>query len=235
MKVEEIYNPRIHRAPIKMNTNMPIKKNEYFKPYSTYENATLISGGPGSGKTSLIIDNLTHKNGLFYQVFNRIYIFSPSMHTLNHTINLDKDRFFTTFDIEALKQIVEEQAQCTRDGIERHILIIIDDMMAEITNVLGNEVLTKIICNRRHLQLDIIVITQTFNSVKLILRKNFSHIISFKCANREFDALRSEVGRFNVEEWRQLLNKTLIDKHDFLMFWESNIYKNFNELKIIDK
>jgi hypothetical protein len=234
MKITEKKNERIHLGHIKMSRNSPIDKNQGIDFYDKYEQATLVSGPPSSGKTSLIIHQLTSRKGILRGIFDKIYIFSPSLSTIQKSIELPPDQLISSFDVEKLEQILMEQKARTDNGEHDYqVCLIFDDLMADVVREGMSSSFMKLILNRSHYHIDIIVIVQTYNSVPLMIRKAFSNVIQFKTNNlRELENINSEIVGMKQQDWNYLVKQTMVDKHDFLLFNNSNIYRNFNRLII---
>jgi GTPase SAR1 family protein len=233
IQITEKPNKKIKLSGVKMNTNHPIPNNEG-TPFPNYGFCLGVCGVPNSGKTSLIISQMTNSGGLFYKKFHRIYIFSPSLHSIEKEIHLPDEQIFDTFSIEALESIIEAQKEAinSEEGMDE-VLIIFDDMIADIMKTNSKDII-KMVLNRRHLHLSLIFTTQVFNKIPLFLRKNFSDIILFRTTNtRELETVRDELTQLNRQEYVQLIKFAFEKQHDFLMFSNTGkIYRNLNELQI---
>jgi ATP-dependent Clp protease ATP-binding subunit ClpA len=89
----------------------------------------LIIGRPGYGKTSLI-NSLVCKTGkCFNRKFDRVYIWSPSMITMEGDPYelISEDQKFETANFENIQGVLDE----IKDSGEK-ILFILDDVIADI-------------------------------------------------------------------------------------------------------
>jgi GTPase SAR1 family protein len=263
LKIEEVLNKKIQIKPIKMNTNGLIPNGQ--EPFKTYNFALLVVGQPNSGKTSFVLDQLTRSarldvpEGLFYKKFNQVFIFSPSLNTVDKPLPVPKEQIFTEYDPEILQSIVNNQQEDYENVKEinkeidefnkdaspkdkkphethNQILVILDDMMTEISKDKSKS-FTRMLMNRRHLCISIICISQVFNRIPSKLRKGFSDVVIFNTKNRkETDSIRDELTAFNPNEFKQLIENTLIEQHDFLLFktFSNKIYRNLNLLNITE-
>lgn len=234
MNIVEIPNKKVKIKKIQMNTNPPIPDNTG-KVFEYYSFCIGVFGKPQSGKTSLIIDQLTRPHGMFYRKFNRIYIFSPSLHSVKKKINIPDEQKFTTFDLSEVQKIVDNQLETIRNTPEEidEVLIIFDDLMMEIKKSGSDETLSRIVNNRRHCHLSCIFIQQTYNSIPAIIRRNFSDVIIFNTNSElELESVRKELTKFNKKEFKEITKFAYESPHDFLLFRIGQIFRNFNELKI---
>lgn len=248
---------------MKMNRNPPIPNG--VPPFDRYGFALLVCGIPNSGKSSFVFDQLTRPkagdtpSGLFYRKFHKVYIFSPSTHTIGRKLNVPEDQIITEFDTERIEKIIEDQ-EADRKEVEemnreideenkelpksrqkdheviQQALLIFDDMMSDIAKD-KSKVFMRMLMNRAHLGLTVICMTQVFNRIPSRLRKGFSDVILFKTKNRkELDSIGEELTAFNPKEYKQFIADTLIDQHDFLLFktYSDEIYRNLNPLIIKD-
>lgn len=237
MEIKEIVNKKIKLKPIKMNTNAKIPDG--VAPFDRYNFAMMVVGRPGSGKTTMIINQLTDKGGMFYKKYNKIFIFSPSLNTIQKQIHLPPEQIINEFDIKKLYEIIEKQKEEIEEDSDEEltqVLLIFDDMLADLSKDTSKE-LMKIIYNRRHLGLSIIMTTQVLNKIKASMRKAFSDIVFFNTSNnQEHECFREECTNFTKDEYRTFREMAFVEPHDFIMCRLSNgkLFRNFNEL-IINK
>lgn len=260
IKITEQINKEIKLKSVKMNTNANILNGQ--KPFDKYNFALLVCGAPNSGKTSFVIDQLTRRKhldipeGIFYKKFHKVFIFSPSLNTIEKDLGVPSDQIYQEFDTNIIQNIINEQQEdfkeidklnkeidkenkVTRGKKKEHhenqqILVIFDDMMSEIAKDKSKSFM-KMVMNRRHIAVSVICISQIFNRIPSKIRKGFSDIIIFTTKNRkELDSIKDEITSFNPNEFKQLIESTLVEPHDFLLFKtnSNDIYRNLNKLTI---
>lgn len=243
-----------------MNTNPPIPNGQ--PPFERYNFALLICGQPNSGKSSFFYDQLTRPkhletpSGLFYKKFHKVYIFSPSTHTLGRKLFVPEDQIYKDFDVEALGAIIEDQErdyeEVRQANIEieaynkehkgkkeelqtpQQVLIVFDDMMADIAKD-KSKTFMRMLMNRRHLGISVVCMTQVFNRIPARLRKGFSDVMLFKTKNRkELEAIREELTSFNPKEYEELIDATLQNQHDFILLktYSNDMFRNLNPLVV---
>ena len=134
----------------------------------------LISGKPASGKTSLILNLITKKNKCYNRKFDRIYVFSPSLITMNGDPfgDLPDDQLFADLKLPDLENVLED----IRDSGEK-ILFIMDDVVNDMKNAGVLTMLNKMLMNRRHLagaggSCSFIITTQVYNKIPITIRKS---------------------------------------------------------------
>jgi hypothetical protein len=113
--------------------------------------AMLIVGKPGMGKTSLIISLICKQGKCFNRKFDRVFIWSPSL------ITMDEDPFELVPPEQKFEEATLENIQGVLDEIKssgEKILFILDDVIADIRGKgkgATENLLQKIFFNRRHL------------------------------------------------------------------------------------
>ena len=146
----------------------------------------LISGKPASGKTSLILNLITKKNKCYNRKFDRIYVFSPSLITMNGDPfgDLPDDQLFADLKLPDLENVLED----IRDSGEK-ILFIMDDVVNDMKNAGVLTMLNKMLMNRRHLagaggSCSFIITTQVYNKIPITIRKTATQIILYSTKNK---------------------------------------------------
>ena len=204
--------------------------------------AMLIIGRPGYGKTSLI-NSLVCKTGkCFNRKFDRVYIWSPSMITMDGDPYemIPDDQKFETANFENIQGVLDE----IKDSGEK-ILFILDDVIADIRGKGKGDVenlLQKIFFNRRHLagyggSVSIIATSQTYNKVDPKLRKTCSHLIQYKPQKKEIENIYDDMITLPKKEFMDVLRFIYKNKHDFMYLNlqeedTKQIHKGFNQLII---
>ena len=205
--------------------------------------AMLIVGKPGMGKTSLILSLVCKQGKAFNRKFDRVYVFSPSLITMEDDPFelIPDDQKFETANYENITQLLGE----IKDSGEK-ILIIFDDVIADIRGKGRGEVenlLQKIFFNRRHLagaggSVSIIATSQTYNKIDPKLRKTASHLVFYENKQKkEIESIFEEVILIPKKEYYDALRYIYDKKHNF-MYLDTTlpdnrmIHKNFNQLVI---
>ena len=215
---------------------------------NTYNHCMMITAKPKQGKTTLIYNLLTKQRGAspYYHKFDKIYIFSPSMKTIDDDPfeNLADEQKFATMDMPSLMRVHDEIVDCGE-----RILIIADDVVMDIAKDKDvNKLLTKMMMNRRHIcgknddgdgaGLSMWITTQVFNKMPRPIRATASHHIIFKTSNKkELATIYDELILLDKKDFEVLLRYVYGDKFNFLYIntdedFEKQYHKNFNQLRL---
>ena len=204
--------------------------------------AIIIVGRPGFGKTSLI-NSLVCKSGKnFNRKFDRLFIWSPSM------ITMEGDPYEMIPDEQKFEEATLENIQGVLDEIKdtgEKVLFIFDDVIADIRGKGKGAIenlLQKIFFNRRHLagaggSVSIIATSQTYNKIDAKLRKTASHLIQYKPQKKEIENIYDDMITLPKKEFMDALRYIYKKKHDFMFLdlqqeESKQIHKNFNQLII---
>ena len=111
-------------------------------------------------------------------------------------------------------------------------LLILDDVGASLKNNDIQQTMKKIIFNRRHLKVHIVMLLQSFTSCPLTIRKLFTNVFMFKPSKKEFEILFDELFEQQKEYALQIMKFVYQEPHDYLMLNvdSQRMYKDFNEI-----
>jgi hypothetical protein len=231
MKVNIIKNKKIIIQGIKNSNDNKLDVDYPLMNWSNF--FTLFAGLPGSGKTSMIINLLMSKKfKSYYKVFDKIYYFNSSIHTLPDKFLklLNPERIYTS--LNDLEQVLNECAES-----QEMSLIVIDDLVFELKDY--QSALTRLAMNRRHLYCSIFLITQKINSVPLSIRGQIDSIFIWKKSldNKKeklalFDNYIADLDKDEFEFLVKLYSRKEADQHDFLYInkRENKYFYNFDEI-----
>lgn len=224
------------------------------QPCPAKSSAIYIVGEPGSGKSSLMTAMLYQRktkkkpniNRIYYRFFDKIYLISPSLHTLNlEKLKLNPDRMSNRYSDELLTDILEEM----KEDENENNLIIVDDSIRDISR--KDKKFASCVLNRRHCTqneskdgqagLSIWVTSQAYKLMPLHLRVNFSDYILFRTDKKsQRDAIRDELmADLNKEQQDEVFKLAWQNKYDFLLIkgcepTENRYYKKFSKIVIKD-
>ena len=217
----------------------PIDIPEYKYKNSKYEMmpslpARMLAVASSTGGKTVLIQNLILK--IYRGSFERIYIFSPSVHVddtwkavkkyIKETMKVDDEKekiYFEEYDPIALKKIIETQHKVieyqkkNKDKNLFSILIIIDDFADDPKFVRYSNLLHGLFTRGRHNAMSVILSTQKYNVLAPIIRLNASALFVFRLKNM------NEVNAF-LEE-----NSALVDKKTlYEMYQQAVNYKPYS-------
>jgi hypothetical protein len=250
MHFKEIINEHLKLNKIKMNTDH-VLCDKLIAPLSGIRSGDfiIIAGYSGSGKTNLNINLLSNKSWKGKKqslkgCFHNMYICSPSLHTLKDNIFEDIDDEYKTdslthdfldFIIEDTDRQIEEQ----EDEPELN-LVCFDDIGDEIRADKKLETkLNKIISNRRHRNITIILILQQLKQAPPKARSNMSHLITFKPKSvAEQETVYEYFGK-PKKHMHEIFNYFFKEPHDFCWIDCSlrdtgnfKFYRNYNQIEL---
>jgi hypothetical protein len=178
------------------------------KPLPKKSFCMYIVGKPGSGKTNLWVSMMLSKCPKYYRkYFDKTFLVSGSLDTLPKRVYSGKTGVPEDQQYREINDgIVETILSSLREGDNTNNLLILDDVIKDITN---STTLSHVFLNRRHITHDkeqegsgglaIMVISQVYNLLPLQFRKACDHVILFKTENqKEINWIMSEL-MFDLE------------------------------------
>ena len=238
MKIEEQEN-KFHITPPVLTYDKPLCESIPSILPNKHHFLSIV-GSPGSGKTSTMVSLLTSTgdNKAYRKVFEKIYFVMPpnSRASLANKIfeKHDPEKIYDELTPEVLKDIYERIKTEASEGYNS--LIVLDDVGASLKIKANEELLKKIIWNRRHLKTSIWSLQQTYTSMPLTIRKSISHIIitGLPKNKKEYLSVFEELIHMNKDEADQIATYVFQNKHDslYIDIESGHIYRNYNRLKL---
>jgi flagellar biosynthesis regulator FlaF len=197
-----------------------------------------VVGRPGSGKTSLSISLMTQKDPKIYKkTHHHMIILMPqnSINSLkkNPFKQLPEENFYEELNDATIENIYEKVNGYSKDN--EKTLLFIDDMTADLKkSKYVIDTLKKLVFNRRHLKLNIIITAQSYNNIPLDLRKCITSIIIFKPPKKELEILFQELIENKKDLFLDIMKMVYTDKHNFLFINvpSQKMFRNWDELII---
>ena len=209
-------------SQVNLNRDNPFPKSNFY---------WIISGGAGSGKTSLLLNMLKIpvEDGGFRKFFNNIFLISPTSR-LDPKLEplckeLERDgKCFEELNDEIISEIMDRIRQFNEDfkedeknkGKKPNSLVILDDCLASLPKSQKKSKLHKLIISRRHLKTSIVCLTQKYNAVPTLHRSNANVISFFPSMNKkEENSLMDDI---SVDEkiFRPILDFSTDEPFSFL-------------------
>ncbi|KAJ1641443.1 hypothetical protein T492DRAFT_831306 [Pavlovales sp. CCMP2436] len=194
-------------------------------------------GPPRSDKTSLSTALLTQTAPKVYNgVFDHVWLFVPatSFVSMSDSPFKNHDKVNHELNKGTLDDVIAKLETASKK--KQNSLIIIDDFMSSLKENTLRSALEKLISNRRHLRVSVWVISQTFRSIPLTLRKLISALFLFRVSNlRELESIRDELVPRDKMEFQALYNHVFTpgaDSHQFMFLdiGSALIYNKFAKI-----
>lgn len=247
MPIKVIENEKPKLPHIKMTCDEAIdeklEKIPAVKQCFSKNNVTLISGGMGSGKTTLTLQLM---RGVIKNCYEFIYFLIPSQSF--HSIPEKEQKYLKKslvddegestiiheFDEDVLGDLYEKILDNANNGWKS--LIIIDDYGAEFKRKPIELALKRIILKNRHLKCSLWLLTQNYYMMGKGLREIVNNIIMFNSSKSMNQKLFQEQLDIKEDQFNEVM-RLLPTRHDYLLINLNykKIYHNWNEIVVEDK
>ena len=114
-------------------------------------------------------------------------------------------------------------------------ILFIDDQTASLkSSMYIQEILKKLVYNRRHLKLNIIITAQSYCNIPLDLRKTITNLILFKPSKKEFEIVFDELFESKKDIVSKIMKIAYTEKHNFLFLNipSQRLFVNWDEILI---
>ena len=140
---------------------------------------------------------------------------------------------YEELDSKTISTIYERLLESSAEN--ENTLLILDDVGASLKNNDVQQIMRRIIFNRRHLKVQILILLQSYLSCPLTVRKLFTNVFMFKPSKKEFEVLFDELFEQKKEYALEIMQYAFQEPHDYLMLNvdSQRMFKKFDEL-IID-
>ena len=197
---------------------------------------TCLIGKPGQGKTSFAIAMITQKTPKIYRkTHHHVLIIMPANSIGSLKKNpfkcLPDDNIYHELNDNTINQIYNRIDDASKN--DEKTLLFIDDCTSDLKKTkFIMEVLKRLIFNRRHLKLNIIITSQSYVNLPLDLRKNISNLILFKPSKKEFQLVFDELVETKKELFQDVMKISYDEPHNFLFLNVNSqrMFKNWDEL-----
>ncbi len=214
---------------------------------STYNHYWIITAKPRQGKSTYLMNLIAKQNKAspYNKKFDRVYIFSPSMKTIDDDPfeSIPEEQKYSELNVENLSNVYSE----VKDSGER-VLFILDDVVNDLKDKDTERLLTKIAMNRRHIcgkneegdsaGISMWQTTQIFNRIPRPLRASASHYTIFKTTNKkELDTIYDELILMDKPDFKRLLDFVFDEKFNSLYIntdedFTKMYHKNFDRIEV---
>lgn len=182
------------------NISLLSNMNKYF--------AAAVVGSPGSGKTSLVYSLISSPQA-FKQVFDKIYIFMPpnSRASLGDNVvldTIDPSQIYDELNIQTLEEVFSIVERNRENNLKS--LIVFDDVQGDFKGR-TEKLLIKMVQNRRHNKLSMILIAQNYNTIPKKARAGLSDLFLFNITPAEWEHVHKEhAGYINQQTISAIIN-----------------------------
>ena len=202
---------------------------------------TALIGKPGSGKTSWLISTLTGKGKkkVFRKVFEHVLLVMPSSSRNSMKKNPFKkhpeEKMYEELTMDTTESIYGRLLTSAEN--KEKTLLVLDDVGASLKNKDIQKVLRKIIYNRRHLKVHIVMMVQSYISIPKEIRKLITNCIMFKPSKIEMVNFTEELCERKKDKAIEIMNFAYTKKHDYIFLNVENqkMYRNFDEIILHDE
>lgn len=240
MKIQEIKGNndlQVKKIDFVCDGGIHEKLNNYdFTKQFNKHSFTYIVAPPQSGKSNLI-QNLFKQKQLLKKCYHHIFYVCPSSSSLKDDVfnKLPENQRFLELNLETLESI---KNRCESYDKDEKAIIVLDDVAKELKNIDLYKLFLRIIANRRHIGggVSIIVISQVYNLLPLVLRKMVNNLIILNPRMKEFTLMNDEYFNLDHKNIKKIKEFFFDAKYNFMMYCpDENIYfKNFNKV-IVDE
>lgn len=182
-----------------------------------------LIGGPGSGKSSLLL-SLFRSRHYYKKKFTNIYLIIPEnsfTSVVDHPFE-GHDKVYHDLNESILENIYEELMDIKKECLEEDLplegsCLIIDDFASELKNSSLITMLKRFCTKSRHLSCSIIFTLQAYNLFPLVLRKMLTNISLFKPKNKsEVESIRKELINLSDNDTNELFNYVFDKEYNHL-------------------
>ncbi len=196
-----------------------------------------VIGRPASGKSSMTISLITQKTPKIYKKTHHHVLIMMPQNSINSLKNnpfkqLPEENFYDELNDATITSVYDKVNEWSAK--DEKTLLFIDDMTADLKkSKTVIDTMKRMIYNRRHLKLNLIITAQSYVNIPLDVRKNITNLIMFKPPKKEMEIVFEEL----IENKKDLfvdIMKMTYDKHNFLFVNvpTQRMFKNWDELII---
>ena len=197
------------------------------EPLHKLSSYTILSGRPGSGKTTALL-NLLMRRQHYGGKFDAVYLVSPSFGSIDRDLlsSIPDDQVFHELNPETLNEIL---AQIYERHQGKKVLLVLDDVVNDLAHNATQRSLQKLLFNRRHLTsksedakkggfVSVIMTSQVLNRIPLMLRKMANSVWLWPTRSQpEIRSIRDELVPTGKEAFKKVVDKAWRDQHSPLI------------------
>ncbi|NDB55008.1 DUF2075 domain-containing protein [archaeon] len=243
--MEKKYYLKVNKISKSLNKldNQVIKSNE---PLPKQDIVWIVSGGKGSGKSTMVLNVLKNKNA-YKGFFDNIILVSPTamrdkkFDKLREELE-EEDKYFSNCDDETIEEIMSKLQQFNdnfdeeEEGRKPHNLIIFDDCLSSLPKSTQKSKFNELITTSRHLKTSVWILVQKFNKVNPLIRDQADLLSIFKTNNKQELQTIEDSLNIDKKQFNDLYTFATYEPNSFLHIsffgGQPKFYKRFDEIII---
>ncbi len=200
---------------------------------------TCVVGKPGQGKTSLAISLMTQSKPKIYRKTHHCMLIMMPQNSINSMKKnpfaaLPPENFYNELNEDTITHVYERIVLNRQQNMKT--LLFIDDCTADLKrSKYVEQMLKRIVYNRRHLMTNIIITSQSYINLPLDIRKTLTSVFMFKPSKKELEILFQELIESNKDNFMDVMRYAFEEPHSFLFVNISSqrMFNNFDKEIVI--
>ncbi len=181
---------------------------------------------------------MTQKNPKIYKKTHHHVLIMMPQNSINSLKNnpfkqLPEENFYDELNDATITSVYDKVNEWSAK--DEKTLLFIDDMTADLKkSKTVIDTMKRMIYNRRHLKLNLIITAQSYVNIPLDVRKNITNLIMFKPPKKEMEIVFEELIENKKDLFVDIMKMTYDKKHNFLFVNvpTQRMFKNWDELII---
>ena len=186
----------------------------------------VISGGKGSGKSTMVLNVLKNKNA-YKGFFDNIFLVSPTARNdskfekLIEELDVDS-KCFSECNDEVVDEIIDrlkafnESFDVEEEGRKPHSLVLFDDCLAFLPKSTQKSRFNELITTSRHLKTSVWILSQKYNAVNPLIRAQMDLLSIFHTNNKkELETLEDDLN-LDKKDFKEMFQFATDSPNSFL-------------------
>ena len=234
--IKKLPQPRLKRVDMKCDKLIDKKLLKYpmVSDCFAFHHFTVICGGMGSGKSSLIRSFFDDKE-LWKKTYQNIIVVMPfaSRNSLEKDIYecLPEEQQFGELTADVLEKIIE---MCKENSSEdENTIVIIDDFQSVFKDKEVEKKMNELVLMMRHIHTSVVLLQQNYKKLPATLRDLIFNLIIFNnLSKRALTQIFEEQFQDHSDKFLDILKIAFKEKHDWLCIntKSKKIYRMFDEV-----
>ena len=193
-----------------------------------------------SAKSSLIVNLLLKKDG-YLNTFkgDNVYLVSPSTEIdtkykmIQRNLDIPQYNIFEGWEENIMEEWYNDREEDAKEerketGKVSPILLILDDIgfSGDLKKKQLNGILSKIICNGRHIGISLIITTQKYTQASNCFRENLTAVAVSSCSNAQLETIYEDNSIISRKQFYKIFREATKNKYSW--FWIDYVRKSEN-------